>query len=111
MALIRLETNMNVLEDRAKVFMKKVVKAAAIVLGEPESEIRVEIAGNRKMRMATSDEPIAHVEIQKDRGPELTQAICPVVEEAFAIQEHNVYIAVVSRRNSMWRVNGGAQQQ
>ncbi len=115
MALIRFETNMNIIEDRAKVFVKKVVKAAAPVLGEPETEIRVELAGNRKMRMAASDEPIAHlelrnVELPKDRAQDITRAICPVVEETFSIQEHNIYIAVISRRNSMWRVSGGSTQ-
>ncbi len=115
MALIRFETNMNIIEDRAKVFVKKVTKAVAPVLGEPETEIRVELAGNRKMRMAKSDEPIAHLEIRnvelpKDRADEITKAICPAVEEAFAIHEHNIYIAVISRRNSMWRVSGGDTQ-
>ncbi len=115
MALIRFETNMNIIEDRANLFVRKVKKAVAPLLGEPETEIRVELAGNRKMRMAKSDEPIAHLEVRnvefpKERADEITRAICPAVEEAFAIHDHNIYIAVISRRNSMWRVHGGDTQ-
>lgn len=116
MALIRFETNTNVSEDRVKIVVKNLTKAVARVTGEPETEIRVELAGNRKMRMAESDEPIAHVEIRnveirKERAKELTQAICPVIEDALDIQDKNIYIAVISTRNSMWRVNGAAQIQ
>ena len=116
MALIRFETNMNVAEDRAKIVIANLTKAGARVTGEPTTEIRVEIAGNRRMRMADSDEPIAHIEIRnvdvpKERAREITQAICPVIEDAMDIRDRNIYIAVVSKRNSMWRVNGDAQLQ
>ncbi len=116
MALIRFETNTNVSEDRVKIIVNNLTKAVARVTGEPETEIRVEIAGNRRMRMAGSDEPIAHIEIRnveipKERAKEITQAVCPVIEDAMDIQDRNIYIAVVSRRNSMWRVNGSAQPQ
>ncbi len=111
MALIRFETNTNTPEERTKVITKNLIRAVSRFTGEPETEIRVEIAGNRKMRMAESDEPIAHVEIRnveisKDRAKELTQAICPVIEDVFGIRDNHIYIAVVSTRNSMWRVNG-----
>lgn len=114
MALIRFETNTSVPEDRARIVTQNLTKAVARVTGEPETEMRVEIAGNRRMRMAESDEPIAHVEIRnveiaKDRAKELTQAICPVLEEAMGIRDNHIYIAVVSTRNSMWRVNGDIQ--
>ncbi len=111
MALIRFETNTSTPEERVKVITKNLIRVVARFTGEPESEIRIEIAGNRKMRMAESDEPIAHVEIRnveipKDRAKELTNAICPVIEDVFAIHANHIYIAVVSPRNSMWRVNG-----
>lgn len=111
MATVRFETNANIPEDRGRIVVQNLTKAVARISGEPESEVRVEMAGNRRMRMADSDEPIAHVEIRntempKNKAAELTQAICPVLEEALGIQDHNIYIAVVSSRNSMWRVNG-----
>lgn len=114
MALIRFETNASVPEDRVKIITQNLTKAVARVTGESEREMRVEIAGNRRMRMAESDEPIAHVEIRnvefpKDRARELTQAVCPVLEEAMGIHDSKVYIAVISTRNSMWRVNGDLQ--
>lgn len=111
MALVRFETNSRVSEERVRILTKNLTKAVARVAGEQESQVKVEIAGDRRMRMAESDEPIAHVEIRnveiaKDRAGELTQAICPVLEDAMGIQNNKVYIAVVSTRNSMWRVNG-----
>lgn len=114
MATVRFETNAGVPEDRAKIIVQNLTKAVARVAGLPEAEVRVEIASNRRMRMADSDEPIAHVEIRnvdisKDRAGELTRAVCPVLEEAMAIQDDRIYIAVVSSRNSMWRVNGMEQ--
>ncbi|MDR1745501.1 MAG: hypothetical protein LBS30_07095 [Planctomycetota bacterium] len=116
MALIRFETNANVPEDRMKIVITNLTRAVSRVTGEPETEIRVEIAGNRRMRMADSDEPIAHIEIRdveipKERAKEITQAICPVIEDAMDIEDRNIYIAIVSRRNSMWRVNGDAKLQ
>lgn len=114
MAIVRFETNAGVPDDRAKIIHQNLTKAVARIAGEPEANVRVEITGNRRMRMAESDEPIAHIEIRdvelpKDCAGELTRAICPVVEEALAIQDNRIYIAVVSRRNSMWRVNGAMQ--
>lgn len=115
MATVRFETNISVPEDRAKIIAQNLTKAVARIAGEPESEVKVEIAGNRNMLMAKSNEPIAHVEINsvdlpKERASELTRAICPVVEEALGIQDSKIYIAVVSRRNSMWRVNGAMSE-
>jgi len=114
MALIRFETNTHIPDDRGKIIVQNLTKAVARITGEPETEIRVEMAGNRRMRMAESDEPIAHVEIRnveiaKDRARELTQAVCPVIEDALGILDNRIYIAVVSTRNSMWRVNGDIQ--
>lgn len=111
MALIRFETNIHIPDDRAKIIVQNLTKAVARITGEPETEVRVEMAGNRRMRMAEADEPIAHVEIRnaeiaKDRARELTQAICPVIDEALGIRDNHIYIAVISTRNSMWRVNG-----
>lgn len=111
MALIRFETNTSIGEERARIVRQNLGKAVSHITGEPEQEMRVEIAENRRMRMATSDEPIAHVEIRnveiaKDRARDLTQAVCPVLEDTLAIQDSNIYIAVISKRNSMWRVNG-----
>lgn len=115
MATVRFETNATVPDDRGKIVMQNLVKAVARIAGEPESEVRVEIFGNRTMLMAKQGELIAHVEISnvdlpKDRAGELTRAICPVVEEALAIPDDRIYIAVVSRRNSMWRVNGAMSE-
>ncbi len=113
MARIKFESNVAVSEDAVKIISKNLVKAVSRVTGEPESEMRVSIFGNVRMRMAAAENAaIAHIEIRdvqisKDRARELTQAICPVVEEALNIVEHNLYIAVVNPgRNSMWRVNG-----
>ena len=111
MALIRFETNAGIPDDKVKVITQNLGKAVGRITGEPATEIRVEMAGNRRMRMAQSDDPIAHVEIRnveiaKDRARELTQAICPVLEDAMGIPERQIYIAVISNRNSMWRVNG-----
>ena len=111
MALIKFETNSRVSEERARSITKNLAKAVAGITGEPASGIKVEIAGDRRMRMAESDEPIAHVEIrnveiEKSRAGELTSAVCPVLEDAMGIRDSKVYIAVISTRNSMWRVNG-----
>lgn len=111
MAIVKFETNAGIPEDRARIITKNLTKAVARIADEPEAEVKVEVTGNRRMRMADSDEPIAHVEIRdvelpKERAGELTRAICPVLEEAMGIQDNRIYIAVVSRRNSMWRVNG-----
>ena len=111
MALIRFETNATILDDKAKIISQNLTKAVGRLTGEPLSEIRVELTGNRRMRMADSDEPIAHVELRnvdfpKDRACELTRAVCPVLDDAMGIRDDKVYIAVISNRNSMWRVNG-----
>ncbi|MCD8352624.1 MAG: hypothetical protein LUC93_18635 [Planctomycetaceae bacterium] len=114
MALVRLETNMSVGEDRVKTIKKKLAAAVAHITAEQEREVLVEVAGDRRMRMAASGDNLAHVEIRnveidKDRAPELTHAICPVLEDALTIQSDQIYIAVISKRNSMWRVNGTVQ--
>ena len=111
MALIRFETNVNIPDDKARIITQNLTRAVCRLTGEAPAETRVELAGNRRMRMADSDEPIAHMEIRdvefpKDRAQELTRAVCPVLEEALGIRDNRVYIAVVSKRNSMWRVNG-----
>lgn len=114
MALIRFETNTSVDEKRANALRQRLGKAVAGITVEPEAAMRMEIADNRRMRMAKSDEPIAHVEIrnveiEKERAGDLTKAICPVIENVMGIRDDKVYIAVVTTRNSMWRVNGDMQ--
>jgi phenylpyruvate tautomerase PptA (4-oxalocrotonate tautomerase family) len=115
MALIRFETNGSAPAERVKIITQNLTRAVARFTGEPEAGISVEVAGDRKMRMAKSDEPIAHVEIRnveipKSRARELTQAICPIIEDTFGIHDDHIYIAVISTRNSMWRVNGDFKQ-
>ncbi|MCD8140252.1 MAG: hypothetical protein LUE17_10830 [Planctomycetaceae bacterium] len=111
MALVRVETNVSVGEDRAKSIRTKMARAVATITAEPERDVRVEVAGDRRMRMAATGDNLVHVEIRnveisKDHAPELTRTICPVLEEALAVRGDQIYIAVVSTRNSMWRVNG-----
>ncbi len=113
MASIKFETNVMVPEDAVKIIHTNLSKAVSRLTGEPASEVQVSITGNLRMRMATAaTQPIAHIEIRnvhidKERAGELARAICPVIEEAMNIAEHNIYIAVVNPgRNSMWRVNG-----
>lgn len=115
MATVRFETNINIPDDRAKIITQNMTKAVARIAGIPELDVRVELSGNRSMLMANGDESLAHVgisnvDIPKDRAQELTRAICPVVEEALAIKDNRIYIAVVSTRNSMWRVNGAMSE-
>ncbi|MCD7896907.1 MAG: hypothetical protein LUG50_09580 [Planctomycetaceae bacterium] len=113
MALLRLETNATVPEEGAKVLHSKLTRHLAPLFEEPENQVRLEIAANRRMRMATSDEQLVHLEIRniefpKDRAEELTDLVCPIIEDVLSIGPKSVYIAVISARNSMWRVNGDA---
>lgn len=113
MAVIKLETNASVPDERMGALARSLLQTLSRLLGTPSSEMRVEAAGNRRMRMAQSDDPIVHVEMKgvdfpKDRAGALTSAICPVIQEALGVSESKIYIAVVSNRNSMWRVNGDA---
>lgn len=114
MALVRLETNVFVAEAKAMEINRKLASAVAKVTGTPPGDMRVEIAGNRRMRMAeVGDEPLAHVQVRgvdfpKERAAELTNAICPALLNGIGVQDSRVYIAVISDRNSMWRVNGDA---
>lgn len=115
MAIVRFETNIGVPDDRAKIISQNLTKAVARIAGEPESEVKVGIVGNRNMLMAKDNESLAHVEINsvdlpKERAGELTRAICPVIEEALGIPDSKIYIAVVSRRSTMWRVNGAMSE-
>lgn len=111
MPLVRLETNNSLADGRDAALRQGLAAAIAAITGDPVAEIRVEIAANAKMRMADSDEPMAHVEIRrveipKERADELTAAVCPVLDSLLGVRDHRVYIAVVTTRNSMWRVNG-----
>ena len=114
MPLVRLETNGIVPEEKFGALKERLRVSVAGVLGERVEEMRVELAVGSKMRMADSDEPLAHVtvkgvEFPKDRAPELTGVICPLLDSLLGIRDNRVYIAVVSTRNSMWRVNGDSR--
>lgn len=111
MATIKVETNSHIPEERIRPLSVGLCKALAQLTGEPEPSFSAELAGNRRMRMAESDEPIAHVEIRgtefpKDRAAELSAVVSALLDEHLSIHEEAVYIAVVSSRMSMWRVNG-----
>ena len=111
MPVVKLETNTRIPEEKAGKLRQGLLAAVAGATGVPTADFRVELAGDRKMRMADSDEPIAHVEIKdldlpKDQAPKLTQAVCPVLDGMLGIRDNRVYIAVISTRSSMWRVNG-----
>ncbi len=113
MALLRLETNVSVPEEGAKVLQSKLTRQLAPLFNEQGNHVRLEIAANRRMRMASADEHLVHLEIRdvefpKDRADELTNIVCPIIDEVLSIGPKSVYIAVISARNSMWRVNGDA---
>ncbi|MCC8165703.1 MAG: hypothetical protein LIQ31_06050, partial [Planctomycetes bacterium] len=85
MALLRLETNASVPEEGAKVLQSKLTRRLAPLFEERENQIRLEIAANRRMRMATSDDHLVHLEIRdvefpKDRADELTNLVCPIID-------------------------------
>lgn len=112
MPLVRVETNAVLHEAILNSLRQGLASAVGGMAGCGPAGTRVEIAGGRNMRMAgLDDEPLVHVEIRdvdfpKDRAAELTAAICPVLSRNIGVAGGRVYIAVVSNRNSMWRVNG-----
>lgn len=113
MALIKFQTNVSLPGDAARALTENLIKAVARTTNVPAHAIRVELSPNLRMRMADPDEPIAHIEIRevefpKDRARELVTAICPILEHSANIKESNVYMAVISKNNSMWRVTANS---
>lgn len=111
MPTLKLETNSRIPEEKIAKLSKSLAAAVAGATGEPPGAFRVELAADQRMRMADSDTPVAHVTIQgldfpKDKAALLTGALCPLLENQLGIDGNRVYIAVVSMRSSMWRVNG-----
>ncbi len=116
MPFIKLESNLNIPEERAAPLSRALVRAVSKLTGEAEKDLSVNLAGGRRMRMANTDDPIAHIEIKgveypKDKAQPLAEAISAIVEEQLGIPDDRIYIAVVSNRLSMWRVNGAERRQ
>ena len=109
MPYVRIETNVQITDDKAQNVMRGLVAELSRLLSAPAAAVKVEAVRGVKMRMADEGDMAVHIEIRqcdypKERSKELLDAFVKVVGETLGIPRKNVYIAVISNRNSMWKV-------
>jgi hypothetical protein len=108
---IRFETNIQIPDDKSRNVLLGLGAELSRLMSLPAGEVRVEVAGGRRMRLAGDGDMVAHIEIRqcdypRKRSEELLDAFARVVDGNLGIGRENIYIAVISNRNSMWKVLG-----
>lgn len=111
MPYLKLETNVEIPDDKVPALMKRLSDAVVAVTGKPERVVQVAVAGGGRMLFAGSEEANAHVEVKGISFPEesakgMSEAVCAVLRDCLGIPGSRVYIAFVSYKGSMWGVDG-----
>ena len=108
MPLIQVTTNQA--EGISETHLQRISKEIAALLGKPEQYVMVNLNHSPHMYFAGSGAPLAYVELKSLGLPEqetvhLSQALCGLLSELFAIPEPRIYIEFSSPPRHLWGWN------
>jgi phenylpyruvate tautomerase PptA (4-oxalocrotonate tautomerase family) len=112
MPYLKIQTNVNVPENRMKSTMAKLSQLTAKQLGKPESYVMVALQPGIAMMLGGNPDPLAFVELKSIGLPEsktssLSKAICEALESELNIRKDRIYIEFANADGGMWGWNGG----
>ena len=110
MPLLKVQTNQEV-ADKKKI-MKEATDLLSRVLSKPSQYIMVIIEDNVSMMFATSDLPLAYVELKsiglpESHTPNISAELCRFLEDNIGVPQNRIYIEFADAKRNMFGWNGG----
>lgn len=111
MPYVKIQTNQNVPEAKAKSLLAKVSQVAAKQLGKPEKYVMVACQGGVPMLLGGSGDATAFVELKSiglpsAKNKSLSKALCETIAAELSIPGDRVYIEFANAEGNMWGWNG-----
>lgn len=111
MPYLKIQTNVPVAEDNAKILAAKASRQLAADLGKPERYVMVELTANLGMIFGGSGEPAAYLELKSiglstAQVKLLSQSLPTLLESAVGIPPSRIYIEFTDVNGSLWGWNG-----
>lgn len=111
MPYLRIQTNQVVDAEAGQALLRAASQRVASELGKPEKYVMVALESAVPMRFAGSDAPTACLELKsiglpESRTPELSAALCELLEQQLGIDRARIYIEFTDAPRSMWGWNG-----
>lgn len=112
MPLLKIHTNVTVDADGQRGLLAEASSCVAGALGKPEQYVMVVVEAGQAVMFAASDEPAAFVELRsiglpQARTPELSKALCGLLEECLGIPPDRVFINFADVPRALWGWNNG----
>jgi phenylpyruvate tautomerase len=112
MPTLIIKTNVEVPPKRRKPIMEAVSSKLAELLGKPERYVMIILENNPDMLFGADDAPLAFLELKslglpEQSTPELSAALCGLMEQHFGVPPDRVYIDFFSPPRHLFGWNGG----
>ncbi len=111
MPYLTIRTNHIIDRQNSEQLLRSASALVAERLGKPERYVMVSLEPVTAMLFAGSDTPLAYLELksiglQERQVPELSAALCSLMERETGIRQERVYIEFSSAARGMWGWNG-----
>jgi phenylpyruvate tautomerase PptA (4-oxalocrotonate tautomerase family) len=111
MPLLSIRTNIALDAGRRETLMAEASSRVADLLDKPEVYVMVSLDDDRPMLFGGSAAPLAYVELKsiglpRDEAPEISEALCVLLERHVGIPPERVYIEFSDAEPSLWGWNG-----
>jgi phenylpyruvate tautomerase len=112
MPYLKLQTNRPVSPEEQQALLPQLSRAAAEVLGKPESYVMIALESEKPMYFAGNDQPCAYVELKslglpEGKTAEFSAGLCSLIEETLGIGSQRIYIEFANPERHMWGWKGG----
>jgi phenylpyruvate tautomerase len=112
MPTLIIKVNAEVQANRRKPILEAVSSKVSELLGKPERYVMVILETNPDMLFGADDAPLAFLELTslglpEEETPQLSAALCALMEQHFGIPPERVYIDFASPPRHMFGWNGG----
>jgi len=111
MPYLRIETNVELDQERTDTLMAEASKAIADRLGKPERYVMVEVVAGARLMFDGNCDPAAYVELKSIGLPEsqtqpLSRFLCEFLQDQLKIAPDRVYIEFIDIPRKYWGWNG-----
>lgn len=111
MPYLKVNTNLAVADSQAKPMLSQLSQLLAAETGKPERYVMVELADERPLLFAGSDQPLAYLEcksigLSPKQAKTLSSSLCRTLNQQLGIAPDRVYIEFSNCPAEFWGWNG-----
>lgn len=111
MPLLSIRTNVALPPGQRETLLARASRRVAEILDKPELYVMVSLEDDRPMLFGGSAAPLAYLELKsiglpKDETPDLSEALCSLVEDEIGVPPERVYIEFSDADPTLWGWNG-----